>query len=107
MAIARFAFQCGTGKEFIFELTDDKKIEHARQLLAKKTTEEPHVGGRIKKRQQPYNPDFEFHLDPETIAFFEYALSESDAVPERVAERLDDIGTLDFLPGYIWQPWAS
>ncbi|WP_433571253.1 calmodulin [Streptomyces sp. CA-251247] len=118
MATARFSFRTEHkstyvmnpeprhSKEFIFELTDDKLIKHARALLAGTASHEGHVGGRIVHKKADYNPAFSFHLDPSTIYFFDTEIEVRDAEPEYVEDHIDDAGGA-FLPGKQWAPWAS
>lgn len=111
MATARFAFQAppGQGKEFIFELTNDALIAHARTVLSGEEGSKTHVGGRIVKKGAPYNPDFSYHLDPATISFFEVdsnTRETCDASPHYVEDHLDEAGGA-FLPGGYWGPWES
>ncbi|WP_406120530.1 calmodulin [Streptomyces canus] len=108
MATARFAFQTppGHGKEFIFELTNDTLIAHARKVLSGQETIKTHVQGRIVKKKAPYNPDFSFYLDPATISFFDQASEFSDASAEYAEDHFDEIAG-PFLPGGHWSPWAS
>ncbi|MFF9496536.1 BP74-related protein [Streptomyces flaveolus] len=108
MATAYFAFQCppGQGKEFIFETSDDAIIAHARRVLSGEEKDKTHVMGRIKTTRKDYNPDFDFHLDPATIQFFDVMIEVCDAEPQYVDDHLDEAGGA-FLPGYHWCPWAS
>ncbi|MCY1073802.1 BP74-related protein [Archangium lansingense] len=105
---AYFAFQqpSSPGQEFIIELTDDARIQKARDILSGKEKNEVHVHGRIIKRQQPYNPKFSFHIDPMTINFFAMAIEVCDASMTYVEEHLDEAGGA-FLPGGHWCPWDS
>jgi hypothetical protein len=103
---AYFAFNDHTGKEFIFELTDEQKISHARRIVSGEETSEVHVMGRIIKRPQPYNPGWSYHLAPETISFFVMAIEVCDATMEYVEDHLDEACGA-FLPGCYWCPWSS
>jgi hypothetical protein len=68
--MAHFAFrQPGPDNEFIFELTDEEKIAHARRIISGEETEQVHVLGKIIKQPKPYNPKWDYHLDPSTIPF--------------------------------------
>lgn len=118
MATARFSFRTEYrsnnpfhpeprhSREFIFELTDDKLIKHARAFLAGTADYEGHVGGRIVKKKAGYNPEFSFHLDPSTIYFFDTEIEVRDAEPQYVEDHVDEVGGA-FLPGNQWAPWAS
>ncbi len=98
-------FQDGS-PEFVFELTDESKIAHARRILSGEETSEVHVMGRLVKRAKPYNPKYSFHLDPGTVHFFEVAIEVCDASPIYVEDHLDEAGGA-FLPGLHWCPWNS
>ena len=106
MASAYFAFVVNDDKEFVIELRNDDLIAHARKLLSGEETSEPHVHGRIIKRSAPYNPAWSYHLDPDSIAFFEMAIEVCDAHPAYVEDHLDEACGA-FLPGCHWCPWAS
>ncbi|MGY5130460.1 BP74-related protein [Streptomyces nigrescens] len=103
---AYFVMTDVTREEFVIKLTDPRKIQHARDLLSGATSSEPHVIGRIDKRPAPYNWRWSFHLRPETIDFFDFAIEVCDATTPYVEEHLDEAGG-PFLPGLIWCPWSS
>ncbi|MEU7168419.1 calmodulin [Streptomyces morookaense] len=103
---AYFAFQQQPGQEFIFELTDEEMITHARKIVSGEETERVHVMGRIIKRKAPYNPGWDFHLDPASIQFFEVAIEVCDANMQYVEDHLDEACGA-FLPGCHWCPWDS
>ncbi|MEU8917723.1 MULTISPECIES: BP74-related protein [Streptomyces] len=105
-AAAYFVMTDVTRAEFVIKLTDPRKIQHARDLLSGATSSEPHVIGRIDKRPAPYNWRWSFHLRPETIDFFDFAIEVCDATTPYVEEHLDEAGG-PFLPGLIWCPWSS
>ncbi|MBM7116191.1 calmodulin [Archangium primigenium] len=104
--MAYFAFMQQQGQEFIFEVTDEARIQKARDILAGKEKNEIHVHGRLIKRRQPYNPKWDFHLDPATISFFMMAIEVCDANMQYVQDHLDEAGGA-FLPGAHWCPWDS
>jgi hypothetical protein len=94
------------GVEFIFELTDENRIAEARKIISGEETNRIHVHGRIIKRRQPYNPRFNYYLDPQTIDFFDQAIEVCDADMTYVEDHLDEAGGA-FLPGSHWCPWSS
>ncbi|WP_250291301.1 BP74-related protein [Frankia sp. CiP1_Cm_nod1] len=104
--MAYFAFTESPGQEFVFELTDPEKITHARNIISGTEKEKVHVVGRIRKQPKPYNPKYSFHLDPDTIWFFDMAIEVCDANMDYVEEHLDEAGGA-FLPGAHWCPWDS
>jgi hypothetical protein len=91
---------------FVIQLTDAAKIEHARRILSGKETERTHVMGRIIKRPAPYNSAYSFHLDPNTIDFFEMAIEVCDATLSYAEDHLDEACGA-FLPGCHFCPWTS
>lgn len=105
---AYFAFeqQSSPGHEFIIQLDDDNTIQKARDILAGREQTEIHVHGRIVKRMAPYNPKFNFYLEPGTINFFAMAIEVCDANMLYVEDHLDEACGA-FLPGCHWCPWDS
>jgi hypothetical protein len=101
-----FAFTDYSQKEFIFELTDEEKIAHARRIISGEEREKVHVMGRIIKRKQPYNPEWSYYLDPSSINFFAMAIEVCDANIGYVEDHLDEACGA-FLPGCYWCPWSS
>lgn len=104
--MAYFAFEDVTRSEFIFEVTDQARIDQARRIVSGEERDEVHVLGRIVKRQQPYNPQWSFHLDPNTISFFQMAIEVCDSTTPYVEDNLDEACGA-FLPGCFWCPWSS
>ena len=104
--VAHFAFRQRNDREFIFRLTDEDLIAHARRIVSGKEECEVHVMGRIVKRPAPYNPDWSYHLDPSTIRFFQVAIEVCDADMSYVEDHLDE-ACGPFLPGCVWCPWSS
>jgi hypothetical protein len=92
--------------EFVFELRDEVKIAQARAILADPTSLKKHVQGKIVPRPAPYNPGWSFHLDPDTIGFFELQIEVCDANATYVEAHLDEIGG-STLPNNFWCPWSS
>ncbi|KAI7884482.1 uncharacterized protein EV154DRAFT_522284 [Mucor mucedo] len=104
---AYFAFKTyGSTDDFVIQLTDDKLIKHARDLVSGATTDEPHLHGRIRKQTASYNPKYSFQLDPATIGFFNMAIEVCDAYLPYVEEHLDEACGA-FLPGCVYCPWTS
>ncbi|MFF0460745.1 BP74-related protein [Streptomyces mexicanus] len=103
---AYFEFRDITGSKAVFELTDEAKIQQARDILSGKERNEIHVVGRIVKRTASYNPRWSYHLDPSSVRFFEVAIEVCDATMPYVEDHLDEVGGA-FLPGSYWCPWTS
>ncbi|MEV2275890.1 calmodulin [Nocardiopsis sp. NPDC049922] len=101
-----FAFQYPEHSEFVIKLTNEKRIAHARRIVSGDETKRVNVKGTIIRRQVDYNPDWDFHLDPASISFFQTEIEVCDAHPAYVGDHLDVVGR-GFLPGAIWCPWKS
>ncbi|MER9227042.1 calmodulin [Mesorhizobium sp. M0664] len=95
----------GEVKLFVFELSDVAKIEQARRILAEKSANDS-VQGNIIQSRTWYNPEWSFHLDPSSIAFFEKQIEVCDANVTYVEKHLDEVGG-SFLPKSVWCPWSS
>ena len=65
-----------------------------------------HVMGTIVKVPTGYNPPWSFHLDPESVNFFDNGLEICDASISYVEANLDGACTI-FLPDCVWCPWGS
>ncbi|MFF3670538.1 BP74-related protein [Microtetraspora malaysiensis] len=103
---AYFVMTDVTDEQFVIQLTDPDKIQHARDLLSGATLDRPHVIGRIAKWPVPYNPRWSYHYQPETVNFFDNAIEVCDATIPYVEDHLDEAGGA-FLPGLVWCPWSS
>lgn len=91
---------------FVLELIDDAKAAHARRILSGAEQHKIHVSGIVVRGSAPYNEVWNFHLSPDSITFFDFAVEVCDASIKYVAEHLDDVGGA-FLPGGRWCPWRS
>ncbi|MGW4348573.1 BP74-related protein [Streptomyces sp. NPDC004690] len=105
-APAYFEFQDFTGSKAVFELTDETRIQEARDILSGKEKDRVHVLGRIVHRPAAWNPGWSYHYDPSTVNFFEVAIEVCDATLPYVEDHLDEAGGA-FLPGDFWCPWTS
>ena len=104
---ARFVLETPpAADQFVIELTDESKIQQARNILNGTQKDETHVVGRIIKRPAPYNPKWSYQLDPASISFFSFAIEVCDASISYVEDHLDEAGGA-FLPGAYWCPWSS
>lgn len=105
--VAFFAFETPPAEgSFIIKLTDPDKIQQARDILSGKETKAIHVIGEVIKETASYNPDWSFHLEPDSISFFELATEVCDATIEYVEAHLDE-ACGSFLPDCMWCPWNS
>jgi hypothetical protein len=104
---AYFRFTDTDGEpRFVIKLLDPGKIQHARHMLRGEEKLSVHVHGTIVKRQAPYNPNWSFHLDPESINCFQNAVEVCEASIRYVEEHLEEIGG-STLPRSHWCPWSS
>jgi hypothetical protein len=95
-----------TRQTYVVKLVEPNQIKHARELVSGETTDRPHIIGRITKRPAPYNPRWSYHLQPETVQFFDVAIEVCDATIPYVEDHLDEAGG-PFLPGLVWCDWSS
>ena len=91
---------------FVINITDSEKIQEARDILSGRQTDATHVMGIIAKNPVDYNPLGSYHLEPETISFFEYAVEVCDASIQYVEDNLEEVGGA-LLLGNRWCPWGS
>jgi hypothetical protein len=104
---ARFVFEdISASGQFVIELTDESKIQEARNILNGTQKDKTHVLGKIIKRPAPYNSKWSYQLDPASISFFMVAIEVCDASISYVEDHLDEAGGA-FLPGLYWCPWSS
>lgn len=108
--IEYFAFEQsdpdGQSYEFVFALRDPSKIAEARSILADPLATRVHVQGTIVREQAAYNPAWSFHLDPDSIGFFELQMEVCDANVTYVEQHLSELGEAT-LPNLFWCPWSS
>ncbi|MFB7470253.1 calmodulin [Kitasatospora sp. NPDC056184] len=93
--------------EFVFRLDDEARIRQAREILSGNETSRVHVQGRVVPETADHNPEWNFHLDPGSITFFDEADEDCDATGHYVATQLDRVGEEGFLPENIWAPSRS
>ncbi|GAB7050924.1 BP74-related protein [Catenuloplanes indicus] len=96
----------GSYHDLVLKLTDPEKIAKARAILSGEEKNTTHLLGRIKKTPADYNPHYSFHVDPDTVSFFEVAIEVCDATLPYVEDHLDEVGGA-FLPGAYFCPWSS
>jgi hypothetical protein len=96
----------GEPKIFVFKLIDEARINEARAILQQSHPTRNHVQGTIITSNVPYNPKWSFHLNPNTIRFFEMQIEVCDANVTYIEEHLDEIGG-STLPRNFWCPWSS
>jgi hypothetical protein len=96
----------GEAVRFAFKLISPSSIAEARAILAGQNNNRLHVKGTIIPRGVPYNPHWSFHLDPNSIGFFEYQMEVCDANVQYIEKNLDSVGR-STLPHCFWCPWSS
>lgn len=100
-----FRFSDGD-KPFVIALSDPQKIAHARRVVSGDEELKVHVMGTIIESRVGYNPAWGYHLNPDTIDFFELATEVCDASTGFVEKNLGQLGGAT-LPGHHWCPWSS
>ncbi|MFA0813963.1 BP74-related protein [Microbulbifer epialgicus] len=93
-------------KSFVLQLTDPKKIDKARELLASGGHTSHHFAGYVVPGKTFYNPEWSFHVDTDSIEFAEFSIEVCDAHPQFVEDHFEEVGGA-FLPENIWCPWTS
>jgi hypothetical protein len=106
MAEAYFEFVDYEQRAFVIKLTSDQRIAEARRILKGEEKESVHVMGRLKKSKASWNPNWDFHMDPDTVSFFTMAIEVCDSTIQYVEDHLDEACGA-FLPGCFWCPWSS
>ncbi len=102
-------FRCTDGyskSDFVIELRHPDIIEHARKILRGEETRRIHIQGSVVKVPVSYNVGWSFHLEPNSIDFFENASEVGDASTQFVEDHLDAVGG-STLPDCHWCPWGS
>jgi hypothetical protein len=90
---------------FVILLKNQEDIQRARNML---DGTEPNLSiiGTIVKEKKYYNHNYNYHIDPKTIGFFELAMEVCDATFDYVKNNLDEVGC-SFLPNNVFCPWTS
>ncbi len=105
-AYFKVGFEGEADLTFTILLTDAAKIQEARDIVQGVQTDAVSVLGTVVKTSVFYNPQWSYHLAPESVEFFENAVEVCDAHPQYVEEHLDEVCGA-FLPGCTWCPWTS
>ncbi len=104
---AYFVFDSLPRKDlFVVKLTDPVKIQKARDLLSGRDQSGRHIGGVIVKEPACYNSPWSYHLDPQSIEFFDNAMEVCDGAMGYIESHLDEVGGA-LLPGNRWCSWGS
>lgn len=90
-----------SGARFVVELTNRDDVEHARELLDRRTDQRPHLLGRVSAQRAEYNRRWGYHVESGSVRFFDYANEACDATIPDVQRHLGEVGGA-FLPERIW-----
>ncbi|GGN21967.1 BP74-related protein [Streptomyces fuscichromogenes] len=93
-----------TGHNFVIEITRPELIKEARDII--RNGDRKIVIGRIIKTSASYNPQWDFHYNPDTVNFADHTIEVCDATIPYVEDHLDEAGGA-FLPGLYWCPWTG
>ena len=88
----------------VVALTNREDVQHARDLLAGRTTDRPHVMGTIVKQSISYAPPWSYHLTFKE--FFDYAVELCDGTIQYTEDHLDEVGG-SLYPDFVFCPWGS
>jgi hypothetical protein len=91
---------------FVVRINNPVRIAEARNVSRGREKRRVHVRGRVTAEPADYNPGWSFHLDPDSVSFFEDGDPAADAGVAEVESRLKEVGG-DFLPTGVWEPSAS
>lgn len=106
-SIAYFEFKgSGDADFFIIQLDEPDKIAHVRRIISGMETALVHPQGTVIQQKAPYNPRWDFHLEPTSIKFFQMSIEVCDANMNYIEAHLDEVGGA-FLPKSHWCPWNS
>jgi Ca2+-binding RTX toxin-like protein len=104
--MAWFTFTDASNEIFVIELRDPDAIEHARALLDGSDSSDPLIAGIVAKSAAAYNIGWSYHLEPDSIFFFEISTEVGDSTMRYIEDHLEEIGG-ELLPGSVWTGWSS
>ena len=104
--MAWFTFTDASDETFVLRLTDPAEIAHARELVAGTDTSDARIGGTVIKTEAAYNIGWSYHLDPDSVFFFEMSTEVGDSTMRYIEDHLDEVGG-ELLPGSVWTGWSS
>lgn len=97
--------------EFVIAVNNEKWINQIEKILEYRVRpgEPVHILGKVVRGRVPYNEEYAFHLDPDSIELFFSQTEQCDATAFEVEEHLELAGVPDsgFLHEGIWCPWSS
>ncbi len=94
------------GRTFVVRTSDPAIAQHARALIDGRETKPVHLMGTVVKAPAFYNPGWSFHLDSNSLGFFDAATEVCDGDIEELERHLEEVGGA-FLPKSRWCPWSS
>jgi Ca2+-binding RTX toxin-like protein len=104
--MAWFTFTDSSQETFVVRLDDPAEIAHARAIVAGTTTADLRIAGTVVKSEAAYNIGWSYHLDPDSIFFFEVSTEVGDSTMRFIEDHLAEVGGA-LLPGSVWTPWTS
>lgn len=94
-----------SSKEFVIKLVDSATIANARLQLSGVTPLQ-HISGLVIPRPIFYNPNYNFHFDPPSIAFFNTTTEPCNHAFQPVHSNVRNVGT-SLLQNYRLCPYNS
>jgi hypothetical protein len=87
--MAWFTFTDASNEIFVIELRDPETIEHARALLDGSDSSDPLIAGIVAKSAADYNIGWSYHLEPDSIFFFEFSTEVGDSTMRYIEDHLE------------------
>ena len=97
--VAYFCVRDATGDSFVLKLTEQAKIDHARNVVRGTEQERIHVGATSTGGPVAWNPGWQFHIPPDSVYFFDQSIEICDASIAAVDQGGPPAGN--------WCPWTS
>src|SRR5580658_868445 len=106
-ATTYFQFGDRSHKDVFIFATDKPAIaQQARRILRGEEKNQTKVMGTIVKGEAAYKPGWLFHLEPNSVTFFQTSPELCDATSGYVSDHMDDVGK-GLLPSGQWCPSTS
>jgi hypothetical protein len=105
--VAQFVVHTAHAESFVVEMSDPDEIASARNQLAGREATKG-VAGRVVRGNPGFNRDvlrgvrYSWHLDPDTVHFFEISIEVCDGIPSFVESHLDE-----WVAQGQFCPWSS
>lgn len=93
-------------QEFVFGVTDPAVVATLRaELGTGRALQGRQFDMTVKRGRTAYNPDWNFHVRPESVKLSFASIEVCDADPIEIEDNIELVGAA-LLPGYHWCPWS-